>query len=154
MRELVRAQMWRLPGSDRVRRHPEQEQGEDNPSGSSCGRESAHSRRWETSLLIAPITEAETRYAMHVARRLRRGSGMNMELYAGVGDSLRSGLAFADRRGIPHVVLVGEDEDMRHTITIRCMADRRQITLLLSDVSREDVEHSVSSCQRERPSSR
>ena len=112
----------------------EQEQGEDSSAGVSYMGKGSCSRKWAPDILVIPITAAEMRYATDVARLLRRELGVNVELHLNAASSLGSSLADAHRRGIPQVVLVGEDEATRRTITIRWMADRRQETVLLDSI--------------------
>jgi len=117
-------------GVERVTEQMKQEKGELE--------EEPDSAKWKTDVLVIPISGTEMRYAVEVARRLRRKLGVSVELYLKMGSSLGNSLAYANRRGIPQVVLVGEDEEMRRTITVRRMDDRKQYTLLLDDISQKD----------------
>jgi len=89
-------------------------------------------------ILVIPITEADMQYAVDVSLHLRREVDMRVELHLKPGSSLGTSLAQASRRNIRLVVLVGEDEAMQRTITIRHMADRKQLTIPLDEVSEKD----------------
>ena len=96
------------------------------------------SRTAPMDILVIPITEAEMHYAVEVSLHLRREVDMRVELHLKPGSNLGTSLAQANRRDIPLVVLVGEDEAMHRTITIRHMADRKQLTIPLDEVSEKD----------------
>ena len=89
-------------------------------------------------ILVIPITEAEMQYAAEVSLHLRREVDMRVELHLKPGSNLGTSLAQANRRDIPLVVLVGEDEAEHRTITIRHMTDRTQLTVPLDEVSEKD----------------
>ncbi len=119
-------------GVERVRRQVEREgNGEEVDAFDSEGS--------RTDILIIPVSEAEMQYAAEVSLRLRHELGLRVELYLKPGGSLGSSLSHANRRGIPLVALVGEDEAMHRTITVRHMADRKQLTVLLDEVSEGDI---------------
>ena len=116
-------------GVERVRREVEENKPE-------VGRLDSHASPMD--ILVIPITEAEMQYAVAVYLHLRREVSMRVELYLKPGSSLGTSLAQASRRDIPLVVLVGEDEAGHRTITIRHMADRKQLTIPLDEVSEKD----------------
>ncbi|MCG2769977.1 MAG: histidine--tRNA ligase family protein [Anaerolineae bacterium] len=117
-------------GVERVRRGIEEEEREE------VGRLDLHASPMD--ILVIPITEAEMQYAVEVSLRLRRELCMRVELQLKPGSSLGTSLAQANRRDILLVVLVGEDEARHRTITIRYMADRKQLTIPLDEVSEKD----------------
>jgi len=88
-----------------------------------------------TQILVIPISEAQLQYAVEVSSRLRQAFGARVELYLKLESTLGNALAHAHRRGIPEVVLVGEEEAADRNITIRHMAEGEQRTLPLEDVS-------------------
>ena len=119
-------------GVERVRRQMEQE---------ADGHELASLASLEprTQILVIPISEAQLQYAVEVSSRLRQAFGARVELYLKLESTLGNALAHAHRRGIPEVVLVGEEEAADRTITIRRMAEGEQRTLPLEDVSADEL---------------
>jgi len=116
-------------GVERVRREVE----ENKPGIDRLG-----SRAAPMDILVIPIAEAEMQYAVEVYLHLRCKVNMRVELHLKPGSSLGTSLAQANRRNIPLVVLVGEDEAKHRTITIRHMADRKQLTIPLNEASEKD----------------
>jgi histidyl-tRNA synthetase len=78
-------------------------------------------------LLVVPAQETDNLEAARIATRLRQT--YNVELApAGLTNALRR----ADKRGIPHVVIVGQKEAADGQITLRHMADSIQKTITLA----------------------
>ena len=76
-------------------------------------------RQSPADVVIMPITEEQTDYAIRIAADLRRASIATM-LYT-ENDALKKKLRFADRMGFSHVVIVGEREVSENTVSVKNM---------------------------------
>lgn len=64
-----------------------------------------------------------------------RDRGINTELYSNEAEKLDKQLKYADKRGIPYVILIGPEEDKNSTVLLKNMVDGTQETLNLKDVA-------------------
>ncbi len=88
--------------------------------------------------LVVPIGEADNHYAAQLANRLRSAwPNGAVELYTlsnPAAHTLSQALAYADKRSIPYVFIVGEDERQAQSATVRDMRSGQQITAPLIDL--------------------
>ncbi|GAB4026983.1 MAG: histidine--tRNA ligase [Candidatus Microgenomates bacterium] len=87
----------------------------------------------KTQILItifSPTLQSET---LKVAQSLRR-SGINTELYPDAGDKLEKQLKYADKKGIPYALVIGQDEVDKQVVNLKNLATREQKSLPLDDV--------------------
>lgn len=68
--------------------------------------------------------------SLDVARQLR-AAGLNTELYPDPTDRLDKQLKYADKKGIPYVIVIGQDEVDGGQVTLKNLATREQLTLPL-----------------------
>lgn len=73
--------------------------------------------------------------AISVAKQIR-AKGINVELYTGDGD-LGKQFKYADKLGIPYVVVIGPDEIRDRKITIKDLNKKTQITIPESQLDKE-----------------
>jgi len=77
-----------------------------------------------TQVLFVNFGENEADYCLKSLQKLRR-SGINSELYPDAA-KMKKQMNYANKKGIPYVVLVGEDEMKNDLLTIKNMADGSQ----------------------------
>ena len=82
-------------------------------------------------LLVALDGESE-RYALAVLSKLRR-NGVACELYPDRG-KLKKPLNYANKKGVPMVVLIGPDEISSGKLTVKHMAEGTQEQLSVDDL--------------------
>ncbi len=78
-----------------------------------------------TKILFVNFGPAEEAYALVQVQKLR-SAGINTEIYTETGAKMKKQLAYADKKGIPYVALVGEDEMKRGVISLKEMATGQQ----------------------------
>ncbi len=67
---------------------------------------------------------------LKVAAKLRE-SGINTELYPDNQTKLEKQMKYADKKGIPFVVIIGEDEAKNNVVTLKNLSNREQSTMSL-----------------------
>ncbi|MDG1849670.1 MAG: histidine--tRNA ligase [Flavobacteriales bacterium] len=77
-----------------------------------------------TQVLFVNFGEKEADYCLKALQKLRR-AGINSELYPDAA-KMKKQMNYANKKGIPYVVLVGEDEMKNDLLTIKNMADGSQ----------------------------
>lgn len=77
--------------------------------------------------IFSPSLQGES---LRIAAKLRT-SGVNTEIYPVPGDKLAKQLKYASKKGIPFVIIIGEDEVKGNTVTLKDMATQVQSTLPL-----------------------
>jgi histidyl-tRNA synthetase len=92
-----------------------------------------------TRILFANMGATEERYCMKIVKRLRE-SGVAAELYPEQA-KLKKQLEYADKRSIPFVAVVGENEMTANVITLKNMHSREQHEISLPD---GDASHLIS----------
>jgi histidyl-tRNA synthetase len=83
-------------------------------------------------VLVAQFDGKLLNHYLEIAARLRR-SGVPSELYY-QPDGLGKQLQFAEKRGIPLAVIVGENEIAKGEVGIKVLAERRQETVPLAEL--------------------
>lgn len=77
-----------------------------------------------TQVMFVNFGEKEADYCLKVLQKLRRAE-INSELYPDAA-KMKKQMNYANKKGIPYVVLVGEDEMKSDLLTIKNMADGSQ----------------------------
>jgi histidyl-tRNA synthetase len=70
--------------------------------------------------------------ASFAAATALRGAGVDTEVFADEAKALKAQIGFADKKGIPLLIVVGDDERAAGTVTLRDLRARRQETLPLN----------------------
>lgn len=85
--------------------------------------------RATTKVLFANFGESEAIYCMGLLRQLRK-VGVNAELYPESG-KMKKQLNYADKKGIPFMAMVGEDEMAQKKVTLKNMTtgEQQMVTL-------------------------
>jgi len=78
-----------------------------------------------TSVLVTIFSADYQRSSLKIANRLRE-TGINTEIYLEPGDDLRRQLDYANKKGIPYVVLLGPQEAERNQVTLKEMKTGKQ----------------------------
>jgi histidyl-tRNA synthetase len=79
-----------------------------------------------TKVLVVPVSRQETDYAIELAQYLRKQLGMNVELDVKTNRSVRYNLSHANKCGIRYVAIVGAEEKVQRTVTVKRMSDGKQ----------------------------
>ncbi len=77
-----------------------------------------------TQVMFVNFGEKEADYCLKVLQKIRR-AGINSELYPDAA-KMKKQMNYANKKGIPYVVLVGEDEMKSDLLTIKNMTDGSQ----------------------------
>jgi histidyl-tRNA synthetase len=85
----------------------------------------------KTRVLVTMFSPALQGVTLKVARELRR-AGINTELYPDT-DKLDKQFKYADKKGIPYAIVVGEEETKNGTVTLKNLATRQQSTTTLPE---------------------
>jgi histidyl-tRNA synthetase len=85
-----------------------------------------------TQVLFANFGEREADYCLKVLRDLRK-AGINSELYPDPA-KMKKQMNYANKKGIPYVVLVGEDEINSGLLTVKNMNDGSQSNVNVAEM--------------------
>ena len=85
-----------------------------------------------SQVLFVNFGEIEADYCLKALRDLRR-AGVNSELYPDAA-KMKKQMNYANKKGIPYVALVGEDEIKSGLLTVKNMNDGTQYNLSLEDL--------------------
>ncbi|MDR0413827.1 MAG: histidine--tRNA ligase [Prevotellaceae bacterium] len=85
-----------------------------------------------TQVMFANLGEREERYAIPLAAQLR-GSGVSVEVYPD-RKKLQKQLEYADKRSIPYVIVIGEDEVARQSVSVKNMRTGEQRILPATEI--------------------
>ncbi len=80
-----------------------------------------------TRLLFVNFGEQEERYCLPLLKKLR-AAGINTEIYPEAA-KMKKQMGYADKKGIPFVAIVGENEMQRATVSLKDMASGEQTEL-------------------------
>ena len=86
----------------------------------------------KTRALVTIFSKEFQEESIKVASTLRT-AGINTEVYPAV-DKMERQLKYADKKGIPYVVIVGEEEVAKNLLTLKNLESRQQSTLPLPEV--------------------
>lgn len=93
----------------------------------------------ETKFLLTKWPSEDEKYdkiSQEVSEKLR-GAGFNVETWLETTTKLEKQLKYADKKGIPNVIIIGEEEVGNNTITIKDMNSGEQETKPLEDFLKE-----------------
>ena len=85
-----------------------------------------------TQVLFVNFGENEADYCLKALRDLRK-AGINAELYPDTA-KMKKQMTYANKKGIPYVVLVGEDEMNSGLLTVKNMNDGTQSNVSVVDL--------------------
>lgn len=85
-----------------------------------------------SQVLITIFSSTLQGSSLSVASKLR-DAGINTELYADPTDKLDKQFKYADKKGIPFALVIGEDESTKDMVTLKNLATREQVTLSISE---------------------
>lgn len=86
-----------------------------------------------TQLLVTIFSAEQLGASLELTSQLRR-EGLNAEVYVETGVKLDKQLKYADRKGIPYVVIAGPDEVKRNVVKLKNMQTKEQEELTVDDV--------------------
>lgn len=86
-----------------------------------------------TQVLVTIFNQNLQGQALKVASQLRT-AGVNTELYPDPSDKLDKQFKYADKKGIPYALIIGQDEADKNLVTLKNLRSREQQTLPLDQV--------------------
>ena len=86
-------------------------------------------------MLFVNFGEREAVYCLKALRDLRK-AGINSELYPDAV-KMKKQMNYANKKGIPYVVLVGEDEMNSGLLTVKNMSDGTQYNVSVVDLIKQ-----------------
>lgn len=86
-----------------------------------------------TRVLVTVFSPDLQGQALKAAQSLRE-AGVNSELYPDPSDKLDRQFKYADKKGIPYALVIGQDELSKNLVTLKNLATRKQSTLPLEQV--------------------
>lgn len=86
-----------------------------------------------SSVLISPLDSNSLSYSLAVSQQLR-DAGINTELYPDPNAKIQKQLKYANKKGIPFVAIIGDQELKNKTVTLKDMAKGAQETLSVSEL--------------------
>ncbi|NCN58916.1 histidine--tRNA ligase [Candidatus Roizmanbacteria bacterium CG22_combo_CG10-13_8_21_14_all_38_20] len=89
-------------------------------------------------VLVVVVEEGAVRDALKISTSLRSAQ-INTEFYPDATVKLDKQLSFADKKGIPFVVIFGKDEMEKQVVTVKKMATGAQKQILLKNLTHETV---------------
>lgn len=90
----------------------------------------------KTKVLVTIFKKETLPYSQKVAQFLRK-NGFNTDLYPDPSNKLDKQLKYADKKGIPYVVIIGPDEVKNKTVTLKNMKKNTQINLSIDQLPDE-----------------
>lgn len=87
----------------------------------------------KTTVLVTIFNPSTLAYSQTIAKELRE-DGINTDLYPNPTEKLEKQLKYADKKGIPYVVIAGPDEVKDQNVTIKNLKTREQKTIPLSQL--------------------
>ena len=90
--------------------------------------------RTKTRALVTIFAPNLQGQALQAARALRE-AGVNTELYPDSSAKLEKQLKYADKKGIPYAIVIGEDEAGKGVVTVKNLATRQQQTVSLDEAA-------------------
>ena len=87
-----------------------------------------------TEVLVLNFGEKESLYGLQIVKELRQND-IKTELYPDVV-KLKKQMSYANAKGIPYVIMAGEEEINNNQVTIKNMIDGQQYKVNVADVSK------------------
>jgi len=85
-----------------------------------------------TRVLLTIFSKSLQGLSLKVAKQLRE-AGINTELYPDANAKLDKQFKYADKKGIPYAIVLGQDEIDKGIITLKNLATRQQLALPLDE---------------------
>lgn len=85
-----------------------------------------------TRVLVTVFSPDLQGQALKAAQSLRE-AGINSELYPDPSDKLDRQFKYADKKGIPYALVIGQDELSKNLVTLKNLATRKQVTIPVSE---------------------
>ncbi|GAH46694.1 unnamed protein product, partial [marine sediment metagenome] len=90
----------------------------------------------KTQVIVLNFDDAARDSCLKVTTELRR-AGISTELYLGQEDNLKGQLAYATKRDVPVVVIIGSEEQAKNTAQLKDMKKRKQFEVPVTNVVRK-----------------
>ena len=89
-----------------------------------------------TQVLISSLDNTSVSYSYKIADVLRKES-ISCEIYLDPDVKLEKKIKFADKKGIPYVVILGSEEEKTNTVTLKTLKNRTQIRIPIHELARD-----------------
>jgi histidyl-tRNA synthetase len=90
-------------------------------------------RSTATQVLVTIFSPEQLGASLELTTKLR-SVGLNTEVYADIGAKLEKQLKYADRKGIPYVIIQGPEETGKRVVKLKNMQTKKQEELTVDDV--------------------
>jgi histidyl-tRNA synthetase len=87
----------------------------------------------KTKALVTIFSSNLQGYTLKIAASLR-ASGINIELYPDPTAKMEKQFKYADKKGIPYAIVIGEEEVSKNIVTLKNLSDRTQSSLPIEEV--------------------
>ena len=84
-------------------------------------------------ILVVPMSEEEIDYALEIGTKLREEANINTEVFL-EDKKLKAKLKYADKLKIPYIAVLGEEERINNTITLKNMQTGEQEVCKIEEV--------------------
>jgi len=91
----------------------------------------------KTKILITVFSPELLKKSIELATLLRSSNGINTDLYPNPNAKLDKQFKYADKKGIPYVVIIGPEEVKNKTVTVKNMKACSQKTVSLKELQKE-----------------
>lgn len=92
------------------------------------------STKTKTKVLVTVFSPDLFDKSLELVSQIRRSIGVNTEIYPDLETKLEKQIKYADRKGIPYVVIIGPDEVKNNTITIKNLEEGWQKTIPQTEI--------------------
>lgn len=89
--------------------------------------------RTKTQILVTVFSQDLLELSIKTCSYLRNKK-INTEIYPDPTAKLEKQLKYADKKGIPYVVILGPEESANETIKLKNLAERKEITILINEL--------------------
>jgi len=86
-----------------------------------------------TKVLVTVFNSDLLDYSLTISKQLR-DSGINVETYPALNDKLAKQIKYADKKGIPFIIIAGENEQKEETVTIKNLKSGEQNIVKVDEV--------------------
>lgn len=89
----------------------------------------------KTQILVVPISENELPYCLKLSQELR-SKNIATEIYLEVGSKVDKQIKYADKKSVPFVALVGQNEVKNNIVTLKTLVNGKQGEVNLRDLGK------------------
>ncbi len=87
-----------------------------------------------TQILVTVFNKELLDYSLKISKMLRE-NGLRVETYPATEDKLSKQIKYADKKGIPYVIIAGENEQREQKVTVKNLKTGEQQTMTISELN-------------------